>query len=106
MSLTAKQQLFIEEYLVDLNATQAAIRSGYSEKTAYSVGHENLKKPEIAAALQEAKEARSESTASQAIARDLAQLSYLLMGRPSISGSENSSGIYATAPTQDTRDGC
>ncbi len=62
MSLTPKQARFVEEYLVDLNATQAAIRSGYSEKTAYSVGHENLKKPEIAAALQEAKEARSERT--------------------------------------------
>ncbi len=45
--LTAKQQLFCKEYLVDLNATQAAIRAGYSKKTAYSIGFENLKKPEI-----------------------------------------------------------
>ena len=45
--LTLKQQRFIEEYLIDFNATQAAIRAGYSEKTAYSVGHENLSKPEI-----------------------------------------------------------
>ena len=62
MSLNAKQQLFVEEFLVDLNATAAAKRAGYSEKTAYSVGHENLKKPEIAAAIQEAKESRSERT--------------------------------------------
>ena len=62
MSLTPKQARFVEEYLVDLNATQAAIRAGYSEKTAYSVGHENLKKPEFATAIQDAKEARSEST--------------------------------------------
>ena len=48
MALTAKQQRFVEEYLIDLNATQAAIRAGYSEKTAYSIGQENLKKPEIA----------------------------------------------------------
>jgi phage terminase small subunit len=45
--MTAKQQLFCDEYLIDLNATQAAIRAGYSKKTAYSIGVENLKKPEI-----------------------------------------------------------
>ena len=46
--LTNKQKKFIDEYLKDLNATQAAIRAGYSEKTAYSIGIENLRKPEIA----------------------------------------------------------
>lgn len=49
MALRDKQERFVQEYLKDLNATQAAIRSGYSEKTAGAVGHENLKKPEIAA---------------------------------------------------------
>ncbi len=49
--MNSKQQRFVEEYLVDHNATQAAIRAGYSAKTAYSIGHENLKKPEIAAAI-------------------------------------------------------
>ncbi len=62
MSLTPKQQLFVAEYLLNLNATQAAVRAGYSKKTAYSVGHENLKKPEVAAAIQEAMEARSQRT--------------------------------------------
>lgn len=62
MALTAKQQRFVAEYLLDLNQTQAAIRAGYSEKTAYSVGHENLKKPEVQAAIQEAMKARSERT--------------------------------------------
>lgn len=52
MSLTNKQQAFISEYLKDFNATQAAIRAGYSEKTAYAIGHENLKKPDIAAEIQ------------------------------------------------------
>lgn len=47
MSLTNKQKVFVEEYLHDFNATQAAIRAGYSEKTAYSIGWENLRKPEI-----------------------------------------------------------
>lgn len=45
--MTAKMMKFCQEYLIDLNATQAAIRAGYSEDTAYSIGHENLRKPEI-----------------------------------------------------------
>jgi phage terminase small subunit len=45
--MTAKQRRFCDEYLIDLNATQAAIRPGYSSKTAYSIGEENLKKPEL-----------------------------------------------------------
>jgi len=61
-NLTPKQQRFVEEYLIDLNATQAAIRAGYSEKTAYSVGHENLKKPEIQKAIEEAKNQVSKRT--------------------------------------------
>ena len=45
--LTAKQQRFCDEYLVDLNATQAAIRAGYSEKTASVIAVENLRKPNL-----------------------------------------------------------
>ena len=52
--LTDKQQRFVDEYLVDFNATQAAIRSGYSEKTARAIGAENLTKPDIAKAIQNA----------------------------------------------------
>lgn len=62
MALTPKQKLFVDEYLVDLNATQAAIRAGYSEKTAYSIGNENLMKPEIAKAIQNAQQKRQERT--------------------------------------------
>lgn len=47
MALTAKQRRFREEYLVDFNGTQAAIRAGYSKKTAYSIAYENLRKPDI-----------------------------------------------------------
>ena len=50
--LTPRQQRLVAEYLVDLNATQASIRAGYSTKTAASIGHENLRKPEISAAVQ------------------------------------------------------
>jgi phage terminase small subunit len=60
--LTAKQQRFVDEYLIDLNATQAAIRAGYSEDAARSIGSENLTKPDIAAAIQEAIGKRSEKT--------------------------------------------
>ncbi len=54
MSLTPKQARFVEEYLIDLNATQAAIRAGYSKKTAYSQGQRLLKKVEVAAYIQAA----------------------------------------------------
>ena len=60
--LTPKQQRFVDEYLIDLNATQAAIRAGYSESTAYSIGSENLNKPEIEKAIILAKAERSERT--------------------------------------------
>ena len=59
-NLTPKQQRFVEEYLIDLNATQAAIRAGYSEKTAKEIGSENLTKPNIAKAIQEAQSKRTE----------------------------------------------
>lgn len=49
--LTAKEQLFAVEYLVDLNATQAAIRAGYSPRSARVIGPETLSKPAIAQAI-------------------------------------------------------
>ena len=47
-----KQRAFVEEYLIDFNATQAALRAGYSERTARSMGCENLTKPDIAAEIE------------------------------------------------------
>lgn len=58
-NLTDKQQAFCEEYLVDLNATQAARRAGYSEDTAKQIGSENLSKPAIAEKIAELKDERS-----------------------------------------------
>ncbi|UEH06680.1 terminase small subunit [Pseudomonas sp. HN8-3] len=60
MALTQKQRLFVDEYLIDLNATQAAIRAGYSKRTAGQIGDENLKKPQIAQAIKEAMDSRSQ----------------------------------------------
>ncbi len=60
--LTPKQQRFVEEYLIDLNATQAAIRAGYSPRTARAIACENLAKPDIQEAIARAKRDRSEAT--------------------------------------------
>lgn len=58
--LTDKQEMFCREYLIDLNATQAAIRAGYSEKTAKEIGYEHLTKPHIQKRLSELKDDRNE----------------------------------------------
>jgi len=58
--LTKKQQQFVLEYLKDLNATQAAIRAGYSKNSAKEIGHENLTKPHIKEKIDEAMINRSE----------------------------------------------
>lgn len=60
--MTKKQKRFVEEYLIDLNATQAAIRAGYSPDTAGSIGAENLKKPEIKNRIDKAMAERSKRT--------------------------------------------
>lgn len=60
--MTPKQEAFVREYLVDLNATQAAIRAGYSKRTAHVIGHENLTKPEIADAIEAAVHKRATRT--------------------------------------------
>ncbi len=58
--LTDKQALFVKEYLIDLNATQAAIRAGYSKKTANREGSRLLSKVDIQKAIQNAQKARNE----------------------------------------------
>ena len=62
LDFTPKEQRFVEEYLIDLNATQAAIRAGYSEKTAKQIGYELLCKPHIQAAIETAMAERSART--------------------------------------------
>jgi phage terminase small subunit len=61
-ALNQRKSRFVAEYLVDLNATQAAIRAGYSQRTARSIGSENLTKPHIAAAIKAALDARAVRT--------------------------------------------
>lgn len=61
-TLTPKQQRFVEEYLIDLNATQAAIRTGYSAKTANEQASRLLANVKIAAAVAEAMKTRADET--------------------------------------------
>lgn len=60
--LTAKQEMFVSEYLKDLNATQAAIRAGYSEKSASRIGVELLNKTQVASAIADSKAKRLKET--------------------------------------------
>lgn len=62
MALNGRQERFAQEYIIDLNATQAAIRAGYSEKTAYSIGQRLLKHVEIQERIQQAMKERATRT--------------------------------------------
>jgi phage terminase small subunit len=77
--LTAKQKRFVEEYLIDLNATQAAIRAGYSPNSARDIGSENLTKPHIRARVDEALAERSKRTGINAdrVVRELARIAFV-----------------------------
>lgn len=66
MALTDKQDMFCREYLIDLNATQAAIRAGYSEKIARVLGSKNLTKPDIQNRIAELKAVRNEEVSINA----------------------------------------
>lgn len=77
--LTKKNEVFCEEYLIDLNATQAAIRAGYSVDSAGSIGSELLKKPEIRARIDKAMAERSKRTGINAdrVLRELGRLAFV-----------------------------
>ncbi|MEK5052058.1 terminase small subunit [Niallia sp. FSL K6-0212] len=71
--LTLKQRKFADEYIITGNATDAALKAGYSKKTAYSIGNENLKKPEIKRYI----DARLEEIQSQKVANQREILEFL-----------------------------
>lgn len=79
--LTEKQQRFVDEYLIDLNATQAAIRAGYSVKTADAIGCENLTKPNIQQAIAEHMAERSRRTGvnQDRVVLELAKIAFVKM---------------------------
>lgn len=77
--MTKKQKRFVEEYLIDLNATQAAIRAGYSPDTAKEIGCENLTKPNIRAQIDKAMAERSKRTGVSAdrVVMELAKIAFV-----------------------------
>ena len=78
MKLTPKQIRFVDEYLVDFNATQAAIRAGYKANTAHVIGAENLRKPKIAeeiARRQKDLQRRTEVT-QERVVKELARIAF------------------------------
>ena len=77
--MTKKQKRFVEEYLIDLNATQAAIRAGYSPDSARDIGCENLTKPNIKAAIDRAMAERSRRTGinQDRVIQEIAKLAFL-----------------------------
>ena len=77
--MTEKQKRFCDEYLIDLNATQAAIRAGYSPDSAGDIGSENLKKPDIRARIDKAIAEQSKRTGVNAdrVVRELAKIAFV-----------------------------
>lgn len=77
-SVTKKQKLFCEEYLVDMNATHAAIRAGYSPKSASDIGSENMKNPEIEAEITRLMAERSKRTGvtSDRVLEELSKIAF------------------------------
>jgi phage terminase small subunit len=79
MALTKKQKAFVQEYLIDLNATQAAIRAGYSTASARQIADENMSKPDIKNAIEKALAERSKRTGVNAdrIVQELAKIAFI-----------------------------
>jgi phage terminase small subunit len=67
----------VREYLIDLNATQAAIRAGYSKKTAYEIGRQNLKKLEKEIAAAQAEQSKRTEVTADRIVKELARIAFV-----------------------------
>ena len=96
--LTAKQQRFVEEYLIDLNATQAAIRAGYSVKTASEQGSQNLSKLNIQQQISKAMAERSKRTGvnQDRVVFELSRIAFVKM-----TDIVNSQGVINPEATED-----
>lgn len=101
--LTAKQQRFVDEYLIDLNATQAAIRAGYSARNANNIASENLAKPNIKNRIEERmSEKEKELIANQA--ENAEQVGYKLVHKSSVSNSISQAMAHRSRRTGITQD--
>jgi phage terminase small subunit len=103
-NLTDKQAMFCKEYLIDLNATQAAIRAGYSEATAQVIGSENLSKPIIQAEIQDLIKKRSERTeiTSDMVLKELAKIGFSNIAE----FTDNSNGIVNINSLEQIKTAC
>lgn len=81
--MTPRQQRFVEEYLLDLNAHQAALRAGYSPRSARQIAAQLLRKPEIAEAIGQAMAARAERmrVSADRVIQELARVAFADIGR-------------------------
>jgi phage terminase small subunit len=95
MALNVRQRRFVSEYLINPNATQAALKAGYSKKTAYSIGQENLKKPEIAAALSqgEAKRAAKLEITAETVLSEMGTLGFAKIGHKHVKASDKRAAL-------------
>jgi len=101
--LTAKQARFVDEYMVDLNATQAAIRAGYSAKTAADIGRQLLRKTPVAGAIAERQRAVSERTGvtAERVIEELAKIGFANMQDYMRVGSDGDPYLDFSALTRD-----
>lgn len=99
MALTEKQKRFADEYLTDLNATQAAIRAGYSEKTARSIGQRLLTKVDIQKYIQERLKERQErfEITQEMIVNELCKLGFAKIDAELLKPSDKIKALELTA---------
>lgn len=81
--LTAKQKKFVEEYMIDLNGTQAAIRAGYSPESAAQIAYENLRKHEVRARIEirQAERSKRVGISQDRVLREIAALAFMSGGK-------------------------
>lgn len=99
--MTRKQKRFVEEYLIDLNAAKAAIRAGYSSRTAKQIGQENLTKPDLQAAIDKAMAKRSRRTGINQD-RVIDELARIALVNPADVVDVDSAAVKADANREDT----
>lgn len=103
MTLTPKQQRFVDEYLLDLNATQAAIRAGYSVRTAEQQGYQLLHKTSVAAAIAEgqARLAKATEVTQERVIAELAKIGFSNMADYMRSGGDGDPYLDFSGLTRD-----
>jgi len=105
--LTPKQERFCREYLVDVNGTQAAIRAGYSKKTAGAIGVENLTKPLICRYLGNAMKKREEKLeiSTEFVVNNFKEISDRCMQKKPVMVFDRENKCYVQAVDEETGEG-